>query len=385
MLVLSSAARGLALKGATSWSVAAGQGLRLVFAAPEDSWSDELRTYGTFVPLHGSVPLHTVDLVRLARDLSVLATAEDWDLVHVQSAAVAALWRIVAPARVLERTVYVSHGLPFQRSERSIAATFSRTAETVLARRTRAVATVSVEDRAWFARLPGRLRPQLLWRLPGTGVDVTGFRDAAGTVRIQGVRRPYALFCGDLTPSKDPMRAVEAVAWCRRHLDLGLVVIGEGPLREALVQAATERPWLVLVPHSLAMEAWIASAAVVLAPSRRESAPRVIVESLAAGVPVIARENRGSRELLGDGVGTLLPPSAGAEEWGRRIEEVLGAPVARALMLERAMAYDISAYRHAYSGLLDAILGSPATMAGPGAVIAHPRRSGGLRRHRSRS
>jgi glycosyltransferase involved in cell wall biosynthesis len=355
MLVVSTVARSLALQSPGAWPLARARGLELTFAAAEDSWSDILRRHGAVVPLRASRTLAPGAVRALAADLRSLAGAQHWDLVQVQTPIVAALWRLVAPAAVRRRTVYVAHGLHFQRGDRSAAALAYRTVEALLAHRALGVATVAHEDAAWLARLPSPLRPRHTWALPGAGVDVARFRRAQPPAQAP---RRYALFCGDLNANKDPMLAVEAVEAARvQHPGLGLIVIGEGPLRAELDTVAASRPWLCLIDRTEQMEQWVAGAAVLLAPSHREGVPRVVIEALAAGTPVVARTNRGSRELLSGGVGTILPREAGAEEWARALRGALEAAPPRAAMSERAASYDVAAFEAAYEDLLTTVLG----------------------------
>lgn len=358
MLVLSTVARSLALQSPGAWPLARAHGLDLTFAASEDGWSDALAEHGRFVPLRGTRTLQPAALVRLAQDLRRLATARDWDLVQVQTPIVAGLWRAVAPAHVRRRTVYVAHGFHFQRGDRSLSSQVYRTAEGLLAHRTLGLATVAAEDAAWARNLPRPLRPRHAVALPGAGVEVSRFRLARP---VTDVPPPYALFCGDLNPNKDPVLAVAAVDAAREnHPDLRLVIIGEGPLRAEVEQAATMRPWLRLVDRTDRMESWMAGAAVLLAPSHREGVPRVVIEALAAGTPVVARANRGSRELLGGGVGTVLASTTSAAAWARAIGDVLTTTPPRQAMARRAESYDVGAFETAYADLLSTLLGSAA-------------------------
>ncbi|GAA1634743.1 hypothetical protein GCM10009790_15900 [Georgenia ruanii] len=366
MLVISTVARDLVMQGPAAWQIAREQGLRLTFAAAQDGWSERLTALGTFVPLPAPPSLGPAALVRLGRALARLGEAEDWDLVQVQAPVAAAVWRLVAPERLRRRTLYVAHGFPFQDGDRSLASAASRTVERFLAPRSLAVATVSREDHAWFSALPPHRRPAIVWSLPGAGVDVHRFRDAPRRAHA-GV--PYVLFCGDLDANTDPLLAVETVE--RAHVSLPglrLVVIGEGPLRGRLEELARARPWLTLIDRADTMPAWVAGAGAVLAPSRREGMAETVVQALAAGTPVLARANRGSRELLGDGAGMILPASAGAARWAAALEALLRQPPDPALMLDRAMAYDLTAFRPAYAGLLATCL--EATSRGSGQTEA---------------
>lgn len=355
MLVVSTVARSLALQSPGAWPLARARGLELTFAAAEDSWSDILRRHGTVVPLRASRTLEPGAVRALAADLRRLARAQDWDLVQVSTPIVAALWRLVAPAAVRQRTVYVAHGLHFQRGDRSMVTLAYRVVEGLLAHRALGIATVAREDAAWLASLPAPLRPRHTWTLPGAGVDVARFRRATPPAKAP---RHYALFCGDLNANKDPVLAVEAVEAARaRHPGLDLVVIGEGPLRADLDVVAASRPWLRLIDRTEHMEQWVAGAAVLLAPSHREGVPRVVIEALAAGIPVVARTNRGSRELLSGGVGMILPAAAGVQQWALALDRALETVPPRTAMSERAAAYDVAAFAAAYDDLLTTVLG----------------------------
>lgn len=109
-----------------------------------------------------------------------------------------------------------------------------------------------------------------------------------------------ALFIGRLESEKHPCLAIDAVAVARAagH-DIGLTVVGEGSERSALAERARRAGiadrveflgWRAdTVPH-------LAKADVLLVPSRYEGYGLVIVEALAAGVPVIATDAGVARE-----------------------------------------------------------------------------------------
>ena len=354
MLVISTVSRSLVLQSPASWEIAREQGLRITFAAAQDPWSERLADLGTFVPLPAERSLSPAALVQLGRALLRLADAEDWDVVQVQTPIVAALWRLVAPERLRRRTLYVAHGFHFQAGDRRLASAAFRAVERTLAPRTLAVATVSREDHAWLAgsRRAGGRRSS--GACPARGL--TSVTSATPFHRRKPEFRTYSS-AAISTSNKDPLLAVEAVERCRAsHPGLRLVVVGEGPLRGRLEVLARARPWLVLIDRTDGMRAWMAGAKALLAPSRREGVPRVVIEALAAGTPVLARSNRGSRELLGNGAGAILPSSAGAARWAAGLDALLQRPPDLDLMLRQAMAYDLTAYRPAYADLLGAVL-----------------------------
>lgn len=99
----------------------------------------------------------------------------------------------------------------------------------------------------------------------------------------------YAVAVGRLVASKRMELALRAVAQAEGW---GLVVVGDGPERDALEQLGRQLlpgrhrfTGLLGRPEALG---YLAGASVLLHPSAEEAAPTVVLEALALGVPVLA-------------------------------------------------------------------------------------------------
>ena len=178
------------------------------------------------------------------------------------------------------------------------------------------VAFVGAHLRERFVRLAPSLEPRTAV-LP-MGVAVPRFGQVNRSVRRPG--EPLrALFLGRLVPIKGVDVAIRAVAGCP---DLCLTVAGAGPERgrlEALARRSSSPSvrFLGRVPtHDVA--ALIAEHHVVVIPSRdlpngrTEGTPRVCLEALAAGVPVVASAVGGLRSVA-VGRGLQLVPQGDVE------------------------------------------------------------------------
>ncbi len=142
------------------------------------------------------------------------------------------------------------------------------------------------------------------------GVDAELFRPAADArARTAAKRRfgwigtdPVVLCVGHLIPRKDPLGALEAFAkGAAGEARLAFIGAGEleADLRAAIAGADLEgRVKLLgeLEPAALA-EAYRGADALLLA-SHREGRPNVVLEALAAGLPIAARPSGGTPELL---------------------------------------------------------------------------------------
>jgi glycosyltransferase involved in cell wall biosynthesis len=113
---------------------------------------------------------------------------------------------------------------------------------------------------------------------------------------------------GRLVDVKNHALAIDAVAAVP---GAALAIVGEGPLRGALEQQASRlgiRDRVVLVGFRRDARAIIGAADGVVLSSRGEGLPLVVLEALAAGVPIVATAVRGIRDYLTDGENALLVP-----------------------------------------------------------------------------
>jgi len=136
---------------------------------------------------------------------------------------------------------------------------------------------------------------------------------------------PEVLYVGRLSPEKNVDTLVEALG------DLGLVVAGDGPLRDLVPNA------LGAVPHA-EVERLLERASVVVAPSEREGFGLAAAEAMAFGRPVVAAAGGGLLELVSDGETGLLVPPRDAKALRASVERLLADPELRRRLGEAARA-----------------------------------------------
>jgi glycosyltransferase involved in cell wall biosynthesis len=117
--------------------------------------------------------------------------------------------------------------------------------------------------------------------------------------------------------------------------DIEVVIVGEGERRSSLEAQATNLNVKVLMPGiQMDTRPWLATATLFVHPSLSEGSSNAVLEAMAAGVPVVASDVGGMRELLGE-TGVIVPP--GDEERLRdAISWLLDGPVDRQRMGEAA-------------------------------------------------
>ncbi len=156
---------------------------------------------------------------------------------------------------------------------------------------------------------PGRVVPM--------GVEAPSGDRARGRARFGMLQRTTALYLGRLVPVKGVELLLAALP-----PSLDLVVAGEGPLGGSLRGAAVPlgpRVRFVGEVRGAAKHDLLAAADLLVVPSRAlpdgrtEGTPTVLLEGLAAGLPVIATRVGGAPEVIRDDVdGLLVTPTAPA-------------------------------------------------------------------------
>lgn len=157
--------------------------------------------------------------------------------------------------------------------------------------------------------------------------------DAAGAAPVERARlatppdAPLALALGRLHPNKGFDLLLEAIA---RVPDLHLWIAGEGGLRRALERRADDLglgPRVRFLGWREDAPALMASADLLVCPSRHEPLGNVVLEAWAARLPVVALASAGPRELIADGEsGLLVAPERGPAGLARAITRLVADP-----------------------------------------------------------
>ena len=111
-----------------------------------------------------------------------------------------------------------------------------------------------------------------------------------------------------------------------KHPRLEFVLVGDGPLRPGLEAMAAklglgER--VIFLGERLDIPAVLAACEISVLPSTSESLSNAIMESMAAGVPVVACRVGGNKELIRDGENGFLVPPSDAEALAERIDTLV--------------------------------------------------------------
>ncbi|HIU25477.1 MAG TPA: glycosyltransferase family 4 protein [Candidatus Copromorpha excrementigallinarum] len=233
--------------------------------------------------------------------------------------------------------IYTAHGFHFYRGGQVKSWLFFYPAERFLARFTDRLICINREDeeiaRGFHLRKGGRVI-----RIPGTGVDTCRFspdsQARAETRKELGLGEGDFLFlsAGELNENKNHETAIKALA-CTDRKEAVYIICGEGKKRrdlERLTESLGLSGRVKLPGYERKMEKYYRAADCFLFPSVREGLGMAALEAMACGLPLIAADNRGSREFAGKGV--ILCDPADTGQWASAMREVIQKESLRGIM-----------------------------------------------------
>jgi|KBSSwiStaDraftv2_1062776.scaffolds.fasta_scaffold39243_3 glycosyltransferase involved in cell wall biosynthesis len=154
------------------------------------------------------------------------------------------------------------------------------------------------------------------------GIDTAAFAGARGGTRVRaelGLDGRRVVTCvGRLVPNKGQALLVDALGELQTtHPDLVLLLVGDGPDRDALAAHAASRgvaARVVFASRRQDVADVLAASTLFVLPSFAEGIPLALLEAMAAGLPVVATAVPGTMDVVTDpSLGVLVPPhDAGA-------------------------------------------------------------------------
>lgn len=258
------------------------------------------------------------------RDLIRLFRRERPHVVHTNSSKAGILGRAAAWWADVPVVVHTNHGLPFYEEQPAALRAFYRALEK---------AAASVSDRIVCVgevvrrkSIAARLGPPRLFEVIYNGFETERF------LKAQGIRDRLGI------PPEVPVAGIVArMAWHKGHRFLveaapptvHLLFVGDGEERPVLERRVADRGLRATFTGHVSpseVPGLIASMDVLVHPSLWEGLPRVAVEALLVGRPVVAFDRDGVREVVIDGVTGRLVPAKSIGALRAALDEILARP-----------------------------------------------------------
>jgi glycosyltransferase involved in cell wall biosynthesis len=329
----------------------ANAGMDVIGASAAGSYAGELATWGIrHETVHHATRSNSVrqdaqalvELVRMFRRLRP-------DIVHTHNPKPGVYGRLAARLAGVPVVVNTVHGLYATPEDPLLRRTFVYGLERTISVCSQAELVQNVEDLEMLARLRVPLRKLVLL---GNGIDLERFRPQPNEA-VMAARQSMGVaderivvgLVGRLVWEKGFAELFEAARQLRRRCpQVDFVVIGPGDpaksnaLSEADIHQAEEIGNVRFLGEHKDVEALYPGMDLFVLPSYREGFPRSAMEAAACGVPVVATDIRGCRQVVEHGTTGLLVPARDGSALARAVEALVRDPARRREMSRAAVA-----------------------------------------------
>lgn len=248
------------------------------------------------------------------------------DVVHTHSSKAGILGRLAASAENIPILIHTYHGFGFHRHQNPGIFKLFVALEREASRRSHHLIFVSNENFNWATELD--LIQNCSTSMIRSGVDIDPLiharRDESYREELGLAKRDKAVaMIGCLKPQKDPLTFVEAAdIVTQKDSDVKFFIAGDGELLDAVQKRVEKmrykrnfRPlgWRRDIPQLLA------NIDLMVLTSLWEGLPRVIPEATIAGVPTIASNIDGNREVIFEGKNGVLAEPQNPKDFAEKI------------------------------------------------------------------
>lgn len=248
------------------------------------------------------------------------------------------------------KVIYIAHGFHFFRGSSKLAWLMFYPVERLLAHITDVLVTINRED---YERASKNFKAKQIVRIDGIGVDLERIENSRPDK--SKVRREFCIkesdtvliSVGELRKLKNHRTIIEAMAKIENK-NLHYIIAGCGTFGSELSELA-ERHGIKDRVHLPGFRndvfELLKSSDIFCFPSTREGMPLALMEAMAAGLPAVASNVRGNRDLIAPGKGGFLYSSNDSDGFAEGIKTLIDEPSLRRKMgnynKEQIKKYDI--------------------------------------------
>lgn len=255
----------------------------------------------------------SLDNIRAYRELKEIICSNEYDVIHCNTPVGGVLTRMIARKERERGTkvIYTAHGFHFYTGAPLKNWLLYYPVEWLCAHWTDVLITINKED---YERAKKHMHAKRVEYVPGVGIDTKRFMNAtvdrAAKRHEIGVPEDATLLMsvGELNENKNHSVVIKALAKLNDK-SVHYAIAGNGPLKaslEVLAESLGVGAQLHLLGYRRDVPELYKAADICVFPSIREGQGLAALEGMAAGLPIIASDNRGTRDILMDNVNALI-------------------------------------------------------------------------------
>lgn len=268
--------------------------------------------------------------IRAIGEIKKILSENYYDIVHCHTPIAAAITRIAARRTRKNGTkvIYTAHGFHFYKGAPLKNWLIYYPVEKLCAHFTDILITINKEDYALAKR---KLKAKQIEYVPGVGIDTERFSECvinkAEKRKELGVPEDSMLLLsvGELNKNKNHETVIKALAKLHNP-NIYYLIAGKGGLEDylnELIENLDLKNNVKLLGHRADIAELYKVADICVLPSIREGLPVAVMEGMAAGLPLIVADNRGTRDLCQNNINGLVCNSFALDEFANAINDLL--------------------------------------------------------------
>ena len=270
------------------------------------------------------------DNIRAYRQLKKIIKNGNYDVIHCNTPVGGVAARLAAKNERKKgvKVLYTAHGFHFYKGASLLNWLIYYPIEKICSYFTDTLITINHEDYDLAKR---KMRAKQVEYIPGVGVNVEKFKNTIVDREVKrrelGIPKEAILLVsvGELNKNKNHQVIIKAVAQLN-DANVHYMIAGNGPLQKDLLELSADLGISEQV-HFVGYRRDIAElykvSDVFCFPSIREGLGLAAIEAMAAGLPVVAADNRGTREMVREKTNGYICRNNDAEGFAMKINYII--------------------------------------------------------------
>lgn len=243
--------------------------------------------------------------IKVYKELKKIITENNYDIIHCHTPVAGVLTRLAARNSKNTTVIYTAHGFHFFKGAPLLNWLIYYPVERFCARFTDKLITINKEDYERAKRFSLRKNGKVYYVL-GVGINLEKIQKLKVDVKQKKIElgmsenTPILLSVGELNKNKNHEAVLQALGKLKDK-NIVYLICGCGVLKEYLERKIQElhlENKAKLLGYRSDVIEILKTADLFIFPSKREGLPVSVIEAMAAGLPVIASNVRGNRDLI---------------------------------------------------------------------------------------
>lgn len=260
--------------------------------------------------------------------LRKIARKEHYDIVITNEPVMGVLTRLAFADKKDTKVIYIAHGFHFYKGGPKLSGLIYKIIERFTAHFTDILVTINKED--FEAAKKFRLRKNgIVHHIPGIGVNTSRFYKSTGDERAV-IRKELGLseddfavaVVGELNDNKNQDVIIKAIGSLKDECPgLKALFMGIGEKSDYLMKLCNQvnaDDRIQFLGYRSDIDRILSACDLGISASIREGLGLNIIEEMASGLPIVASENRGHKDVVAENCGILVSPDS-VEEFAKAI------------------------------------------------------------------